>query len=134
MLEGGTPIEVERTNSPSALWDTCAEGNAKLVQSITEQDHTFGKDGKTVAEEIHRLTQKDVDKHRVTKPVLWEEFDSSSCLLQPRFGVEQMKDDGSSKIRPIDNMSWCAEKYSHEQSGNGHTWPAENFPQVQLMS
>ncbi len=42
---------------------------------------------------------------------------SSEVLLNPRFGVEQEREDGSTKVRAIDNFSWSAS--AHEQSPGG---------------
>ena len=69
----------------------------------------------------------------------------SSCnvddlLLHPRFGVEQCKPDGSTKVRAVDNLSWAAmgpesgtggssrcKKARKLMSVNGHTVPAEKM-------
>ena len=56
--------------------------------------------------------------------------------LAPRFSVEQEKEDGSVKVRPIDNFSWCAPEQTYGRqtaaqkragSVNGHSTAHEKL-------
>ena len=51
--------------------------------------------------------------------------DLSQTLLHPRFAVENVKPDGSIKIRPVDNFSWST--LGKEGSVNGHVHPCEKL-------
>ena len=56
-------------------------------------------------------------------------------LLHPRFGVEQVREDGSIKMRPIDHLSWSpgdeaeapSKKEIKHESVNGYTVPQEKM-------
>ena len=89
---------------------------------LYEQTETVKSSGRTVAQELDRVTREDVQFHRVTQPVRWEDFDHNSCLLHPRFGIVQEREDGSVKVRPIDHLSWSPSPGRKSESVNGHTW------------
>ena len=42
----------------------------------------------------------------MSKPVSLDMAPLDEVLLNPRFGVEQLKEDGSIKVRAIDHFSW----------------------------
>ena len=42
----------------------------------------------------------------MSKPIPVERAPVGKVLLNPRFGVEQTKEDGSIKVRAIDHLSW----------------------------
>ena len=71
-------------------------------------------------EELLRLTRKDAELQRVEWPVPIEQWDLDDVLLHPRFAVEQLKGDGSTKVRPIDNLSWSAGRVGKVDCVNGH--------------
>ena len=121
----GTPVVVDASGSIDALRKSCAARNNKLRVNLREQIEAFGHNGSTVASELDRLTREDAQSHRVTQPVEWEQFDHESCLLHPRFGLVQLRADGTSKLRPIDHMSWSDNGGGKAASVNGHTWAAE---------
>ena len=77
---------------------------------------------------------------RMTEPATVEESAINDLLLCPRFGVEQVKADGSLKVRPVDNFSWgecppgCTldkqmsrKRARKEWSVNGFTAPSERI-------
>ena len=77
---------------------------------------------------------------RMTEPATVEESAVNDLLLCPRFGVEQVKADGSLKVRPVDNFSWgecppgCTldkqmsrKRARKEWSVNGFTAPSERI-------
>ena len=72
---------------------------------------------------------------RMTEPVLVDEGIPADVLLHPRFSVAQEKEDGSLKIKPVDNMSWSdgdgagdpKEMDLKVGSINGHTFPQEKM-------
>ena len=71
----------------------------------------------------------------MTEPVLVDEGIPVDVLLHPRFSVAHEKEDGSLKIKPVDNISWSdgdgAGKRKRKDlkvgSINGHTLPQENM-------
>ena len=79
------------------LWWTAAARNAELIASLRED--------RAHSDEIWRQTMTEADAGRMTVPRPVEEFDLSSVLLSPRFVVEQLKEDGSVKLRMIDDFS-----------------------------
>ena len=53
------------------------------------------------------MTREDAEKGRMSVPQSIDDIDLGAHRLHPRFGVEQgTKDDGSLKIRAVDNLSW----------------------------
>ena len=42
----------------------------------------------------------------MSRPLPVEKAPLQSILLNPRFGVEQLKEDGSIKVRAVDHLSW----------------------------
>ena len=86
------------------------------------------------AEQLMELTLADVALGRMTEPVPYVSAEMANVHLSPRFGVEQEKQDGSVKVRPIDHFSWsgghvgCASKLRRkEESVNGYTFPQEKM-------
>ena len=54
--------------------------------------------------ELHRLAQEDAALGRMSVPVAVESTEAVACLLlSPRFGVEQIKDDGTVKVQRASN-------------------------------
>ena len=83
------------------LWHRRQRSNNELLASLKQDDFSA---------ELLALTVKDAKLGRMSMPMPVEEFhekDLHSLLLAPRFGVEQgLKDDGSVKVRAVDNFSW----------------------------
>ena len=85
------------------------------------------------------MTVEDGRKGRMTWPVRAQEANLDEIRLCPRFGVQQgVREDGTTKVRAVDNMSWCAaadlppssggsRKRRREQSVNGHTGLPEHI-------
>ena len=48
-------------------------------------------------------------------------------LLHPRFAVENVRADGSVKVRPVDNFSWSAFGEKKDGSVNGFVQPSEKL-------
>ena len=71
----------------------------------------------------------------MTKPTDISEQIPEGILLHPRFGVEQVKEDGTVKLRPVDHMSWSPSEGIEEPSKkelkhgsvNGYTCPQEKM-------
>ena len=119
----GTPNECEETKTATALRNTCARSNLSLLESLHADPS---------AEELLKITQDDAKLGRMSAPVSAADVDLSSILLHPRFGIEQTKEDGSKKLRAVDNFSWSAEtsrskSVIKEGSINGHTFPQEKM-------
>ena len=112
----GTPIDGESEKSLNELWYSCAERNASLVESLKVDPH---------ADKLLEMAHADAELHRASTPVPISKFDIESCLLHPRFMVEQRRPDGSLKLRPIDHFSWS--KCGKEDSVNGHVVPTEKL-------
>ena len=113
----GTPLTVENIKSLDKLWHVCEARNAALVKSLRVDPH---------ADELLAMARADAKLHRVSAPVPIEEFDTTSCLLHPRFMVEQPKPNGAVKLRPIDHFSWSLEG-GKSDSVNGHVAPTEKL-------
>ena len=104
MLErSGVGAAVEGVSPPDVamLWHRRQRSNNELLASLKQDDFSA---------ELMALTVKDAKLGRMSMPVPVEEFhegDLHTLLLAPRFGVEQgLKDDGSVKVRAVDNFSW----------------------------
>ena len=94
-VEGAPPPDV------ALLWQRRQRSNGELLASLKQDEFSA---------ELMALTAKDARLGRMSWPVPVEEFseqDLNALLLAPRFGVEQgLKDDGSVKVRAVDNFSW----------------------------
>jgi len=72
---------------------------------------------------------------RMTIPVDITNAIPQGVLLHPRFGVEQVKEDGTTKLRPVDHLSWSpgdaeeapTKKDIKRESVNGYTIPQEKM-------
>ena len=93
----GRAAEFAAPASARDLWWNAAARNKELLATLRED--------RVHSEEIWRQTMAEVDAGRMTVPRPVEEFDLSSILLSPRFVVEQLKEDGSVKLRMIDDFS-----------------------------
>jgi hypothetical protein len=115
----------------AALERSCAASNAALVAELRLDVH---------ADELMRITLDDAAMGRMTTPIPIEQCDTSRMLLHPRFGVEQHREDGSLKVRAVDNFSWASadvsavhsgerpsKKARKEKSVNGHTAAGEKM-------
>ena len=69
--------------------------NARIISRLKEDAHSGA---------LHEMAVKDAVLHRMTQPEILTSI-PSDCILSPRFCVEQMKEDGSTKLRPIDDFS-----------------------------
>ena len=93
----GRPLEVDSVKSVAELRRSCLESNQVLLREPREDNN---------AEELLRRTQADVLLGRMREIVSVQELDLAQVLLNPRFGVEQEKDDGRIKVRAVDHLSW----------------------------
>ena len=127
----GQPMHVDYVRCIADLQRCCRSSNAELLQELREDSH---------AQELMRLTQEDASKGRMTAPVAASTGWASELLLNPRFGVERERADGSIKIRAVDHLSWSpasaceadsqrrpSKKARKEFSVNGYTTPAEKM-------
>lgn len=115
----------------------CEKSNRALLKQIKEGKH---------AECLLQEALKDEKAGRITGlapievgSVLWVcsalvvfAFDLQACdlqqtLLHPRFAAENVKPDGSIKVRPVDHFSWSAFGEKKEGSVNGHVQPCEKL-------
>ena len=95
----GTPIEASDAKCPNALRKDMAAWNEVLVKELRED---------ALSDKLMELTKEDAQKCRMTPPQQINEDSLSSCLMCPRFAVEQAKPDGRIKVRAVDNFSWAA--------------------------
>lgn len=94
----GEPKKDTEIGDLEALWQNRAASNKQLLSKLKEDPF---------AAELHRLTTEDARLGRMTWPKPVEDCDISRLRLSPRFGVDQgLRDDGSQKIRAVDNFSW----------------------------
>jgi hypothetical protein len=95
VVEGADPPDI------TALWHRRQRSNRELLASLKQDEFST---------ELMALTVKDARLGRMSWLLPVEDFcpgDLSDVLLAPRFGVEQgLKEDGSIKVRAVDNFSW----------------------------
>ena len=127
----GTPADVDCVKSVAGLRETCAQSNAALLRELREDDG---------AQALLAMTREDVALDRMSEPVPAGEADLQRVLFNPRFGIEQVKEDGSCKVRAIDHLSWSPatahavgvgrkpiKRARKASSVNGHSSPAEKM-------
>ena len=127
----GTPTQVDQVKCIDDLKDTCASSNEALLKELRESSD---------AHKLLEVTNADARMGRMTDPVPLSSVDVSAVLLNPRFGVEQEKEDGSTKVRAIDHLSWSpstltddgvecrpTKKARKAASVNGHTAQREKM-------
>ena len=117
----GVPCECSTARSKSeALKHRVSKHNAALQQRLSED---------ACSAELLKMTRADAEKGRMTQPTIVKDLGDVNFLLAPRFGVEQLKPDGSIKVRPVDHYSWSPDvKHKKVQGGvNGATSVAEKL-------
>ena len=114
----GRPVDVDPVNSIDELEASCHARNKSLVRQLKDQCH---------ADELMAVTWQDAALGRMTEPQRVEECDLSQVLLHPRFDVEQLKPDGSLKVRAVDHFSWSTRGEGRETSVNGMTCASEKL-------
>ena len=65
----------------------------------------------------------------MSTPVAIESCSPHGVLLAPRFSAVQTREDGTLKVRPIDNFSWSTHRKKEKKafSVNGHTAVGERL-------
>jgi len=110
------PLPVE------TLWHDRAASNSALVQELVEDPH---------AHTLLKVTRQEATSGRMTAPRLYVPGECDDVLYHPRFGVEQEREDGSLKVRPVDNLSWSRhskrKQVAKTFSVNGHVSPSEKL-------
>ncbi len=86
----GEPRCVDCVKSIAELMASCARSNAALLRELREDSN---------ADSLLAMTREDAALGRMLEPVPVSEADLSRVLLNPRFGVQQERDDGSCKVR-----------------------------------
>ena len=127
----GKPSDVDCVKSIDGLRDSCASTNAKLLKELRADEG---------AQALLALAREDAALGRMQEPTPVDEASLAHVLLNPRFGVQQEKDDGRVKVRAIDHLSWSpataagihaeqrpSKKARKEGSVNGHTTPSEKM-------
>ena len=96
---GGERLLVKEEVDLNSFAGRAAEINEKVLTRLREDPH---------AEALHSACEEDASKGRMSKPRVATPADCLSGILAPRFGIEQgVKEDGSLKIRPIDDFTAC---------------------------
>ena len=128
----GSPADRACVPNEDVLVALCRENNEQLFTELRSDEH---------AEELLRATYADEALGRLfsTKVVSAKDSTLDRVLLHPRFGVAQAREDGSVKVRPVDNMSWGpadraavgaqrpSKKARKVQSVNGFVAPGEKM-------
>ena len=114
----GVPVVNGPAGSSERLRSDCARRNADLIRSLHEESD---------ASELLDLTRGDAALGRMSEPVALGTEVPSDILLNPRFGVRQLKPDGSEKLRAVDNFSWSSCADQRANSVNGHTAAHESM-------
>ena len=120
----GEPM-ASNARAADALHFNCQKNNDELAAGLRQDPN---------AEQLMELTLADVALGRMTEPVPYVSAEMANVHLSPRFGVEQVKEDGSFKVRPIDHFSWsgghvgrASKQRRKEESVNGYTFPQEKM-------
>ena len=118
----GDPIQCDRVKSIADLRNGCATSNEALIREMRADPE---------AETLLECTRADAALGRMTMPVPYKAEEWKNVLLHPRFSVTQGREDGSVKVRPIDNLSWSTGASSKAEakagSVNGHVSPTEKL-------
>ena len=127
----GVPICADYVKSIERLRASCESSNSVLVAELRED---------TNASELFSITREDARLGRMSVPVPIEEVNTDHVLLNPRFGVEKVKENGDVKVRAVDHLSWSPgsrldepmasrpnKKARKEASVNGHITPSEKM-------
>ena len=77
--------------------------------------------------DLLETTIKDAELGRLSHPRPIGELVSGEVLLHPRFGVAQVRSDGTTKVRAVDHFSWSGSPDGRGSSVNGQTAPAEKL-------
>ena len=111
----------------------CVEGRSveELHQKNGEHNNTLVGQLRedTTSEKLLEAAWADAELGRMTEPFDIIKSIPHDVLLHPRFGVEQLTEDCSKKLRPVDHMSWGPGELEQNQtkrqfqanSGNGYT-------------
>ena len=120
----GTRLEATGASLPpvETLWHDRVASNRALVKGMTEDPH---------AQSLFEVTRKEAAIGRTTAPQVYVPGVCDDVLYHPRFGVEQEREDGSMKVRPVDNFSWSRhskrKQVAKAFSVNGHVSPSEKL-------
>ena len=109
----GSPLPQEAVKTVDELWNKHQESNAKLFESLKE-------DANSDWLKVH--AEKEAKLGRMSVPLVWDGGKMEGWLVQPRFAVEQTRNDGSKKYRAVDHFSWSSDN-GKDGSVNGHTTP-----------
>ena len=93
----GTPTQVDLVKNVAELKASCQTHNTELLPQLREDSN---------ANELLRLANEDAKLGCMSSPKPAQAHERSEILLNPRFGVEQLKEDGSVKVRAVDHLSW----------------------------
>ena len=104
----GTPTPVDLVKNVAELKASCQTHNTELLPQLREDSN---------ASELLRLASEDAKLGRMSFPKPAQADGMSEILLNPRFGVEQLKEDGSVKVRAVDHLSWSPS--SQLENGRG---------------
>jgi len=124
----GNPCDVDIVRNIDDLRASCESSNKALLQGLRECSHSRA---------LLEQTKKDAALGRMSEPELLADADVSALLLNPRFGVDQEKEDGTVKVRAIDHLSWSpstqvederpSKRRRKEASVNGHITASEKL-------
>ena len=92
----GRHVGVDYVKDIAELEASCAVSNKALVRELREDPNS---------EALLSLTQEDAAMGRMSMPVPLGKWVPDHVLLNPRFGVVQARDDGSTKVRAVDHLS-----------------------------
>ena len=95
----GRAVEMELAASTDSLRASVEASNKLLLDSLREDEWS---------DQLYEITLKDARLGRMSYPVEAKHADLKNTLLHPRFGVSQLKEDGTYKVRAVDNFSWSA--------------------------
>ena len=97
MAFNGVPADFDEPTPVCELRARCAKQNSEVLKRMRE-------DSKHSAE-LWRQTLAEVELGRMTAPKKATAVDLAAILLSPRFGAAQTKEDGSTRVRSIDDFS-----------------------------
>ena len=121
----GKPLPRRDGRPLAELWQSREKRNKALVRSLYAD---------TSAEWLLQHTREEAALGRMAEPIVVDDCSKVEALLQPRFAVEQQREDGSMKFRAIDHFSWGDHGDGLVDSVNGFLVPGEKLKHDTLDS
>ena len=117
----GEELDATEAKNPAGLHAHCKSRNDQLWWELV------GKPEGPDAAELFRQAEADIKLGRMSPLQSIDEVDLAGMLINPRFGISQVKADGTCKVRSVDHMSWSPKGWDKGDCVNGYTTPTEKI-------